>query len=209
MRRTRKGSGNFKRKLCSWVGTLLIVAGVSLALYPFAQDMYDKHIITARAKETLDSIKDDTQLILPEQTVEEFPEKLIPKEAVLEIPILDLLVDINYGIEEKDFKHIPSFYPQSGYPDTGNVSIAGHRSASNFLHLNKLVEGDEIRLYYGGRMYIYYVDDVFITHGRDWSVIDPTETAALTLTTCDPPNAAPAQNRLIVRAYLSDSILFN
>ncbi len=209
MRRTKKGSGNFKRTLCSWIGTLLIIAGVSLALYPFVQDMYHKHIVTARAKETLDSMKENPSLIIPEQTVEEFPENLVPKEAVLEIPILDLLLDINYGIEEEDFKHVPSFYPQSGYPDTGNVSIAGHANPANFLHIRDLVQGDEIRLYYGGRIYIYYVDDVFITHSRDWSVIEPTDTPALTLTTCDPPNAVPPPNRLIVRAYLSDSILFN
>lgn len=213
MGKNNQGPGYFKRKILPWIGTLLIVAGVSLALFPIIQDMYNKHIYTMQAKESLENIRenkdDENPLMIPEQPLEEFPENLVPKEAVLEIPVLDLLLNINYGIEEEDFKHIPSFYPQSGYPDTGNVSIAGHRSASNFLHLNKLVEGDEIRLYYGGRMYIYYVDDVFITHGRDWSVIDPTETAALTLTTCDPPNAAPAQNRLIVRAYLSDSILFN
>lgn len=204
-----QGSRNFKRKIFFWIGTLLIVAGVSLALFPFIQDTYNKYIYTMQAKESLDNISENTPLIIPEQPLEEFPEKLVPKEAVLEIPTLDLLLNINYGIEEKDFKYVPSFYPQSGYPDTGNVSIAGHRSASNFLHLNKLVQGDEIRLYYDGRIYIYYVDDVFITHGRDWSIIEPTDTAALTLTTCDPPNSAPAQNRLIVRAYLSDSILFN
>ena len=124
----------------------------------------------------------------------------------LVIPKLDLDLEVNYGVDEESLKKGPGFYPQSGYPDTGNVSIAGHRNAhgSPFWYLDKLEVGDEIQLYYNDKQYTYTVDSVFITHNRDWSVIEPTDTPALTLTTCHPLKPiGGAYDRLVVRAYLS------
>ncbi|UNC93459.1 class E sortase [Candidatus Contubernalis alkaliaceticus] len=190
-----------------WIGALLIIVGVSLVLFPFLKNSYEQYILTSKARDTIEQIKKESPLILPEENSRDnFPEQLLPKEAVLEIPTLNLIVNINYGIETEDFEHIPSFYPQSGYPMTGNVSIAGHRNAKNFRYVDELVKNDEIRLYYDNKLFLYYVDEVFLTHERDWSIIEPTETAALTLTTCDPPGSDPTDQRLIVRAYLSDSI---
>ncbi len=193
-----------------WIGALLIIIGVSLVLFPYLKSAYEQYTYTAKARETLEQIMNENPLILTkENSLENPPDRLLPKEAVLEIPILDLMINVNYGIETEDFDKIPSFYPQSGYPMTGNVAIAGHRNASNFLHVNKLVKNDEIRLYYDNKLFLYYVDEVFITDHMDWSIIEPTETAALTLTTCDPPGSDPTHKRLIVRAYLSDSIELN
>ncbi len=193
-----------------WIGALLIIIGVSLVLFPYLKDAYLQYVHAAKARETIEQIKIENPLILPkENSLENLPDRLLPKEAVLEIPILKLMVNVNYGIETEDFENIPSFYPQSGYPLTGNVSIAGHRNATNFLHINKLVKNDEIRLYYDNKLFLYYVDEVFLTHDRDWSIIEPADIAALTLTTCDPPGNEPTDIRLVVRAYLSDCIELN
>jgi sortase (surface protein transpeptidase) len=60
--------------------------------------------------------------------------------------------------------------------------------------------------------YTYRVDPPFDGHGNPWitnphdfSVIQPTPEAALTLTTCDPPHTS--LNRMIVRATLIQSVL--
>ncbi|MDO9573349.1 MAG: class E sortase [Candidatus Contubernalis sp.] len=196
-------SRNLPRSPGYWIGALLIIVGVSLMLFPYLKDAYQQYVHAAKARETIEQIKIENPLILTtENSLENLPDRLLPKEAVLEIPILGLMVNVNYGIETDDFKNIPSFYPQSGYPETGNVSIAGHRNASNFLHVNKLVKNDEIRLYYDNKLFLYYVDEVFITHHKNWSIIEPADTAALTLTTCDPPGSDPTDKRLVVRAYL-------
>jgi len=215
-----KRAGNSKRKIISLLGTLLIIAGVSLALFPYIQNYYMQHQEAARVEERLnqepvkEEDSEDAPLILPDEEKvkpepEEVPEELVPDEGVLEIPALDLKVTVGYGVELSDLKEGPGFYPESGYPDEGNVSIAGHRTTYGawFRRLDELEEGDEIRLHYKDKIYYYYVDEVFPTHNKDWDVIDPTPTAALTLTTCHPPGWDT--ERLIVRAYLSDSITIN
>ena len=92
-------------------------------------------------------------------------------------------------MELPDLEGGPVFYPESKYPNAGNVAIAGHRLTygAPFRYLNDLQEDDEIHLYYNEKRFIYHVDEVSVTHSRNWSVIDPTEEPALTLTTCHPP----------------------
>jgi len=202
-------TGKTKRSRRSLIGTLLIVAGVSLALFPFLTNIYNQHFLAApvgeeilellegelpEEQEILEEQEENPALILPEKEPEpvEYPEALLPKEGALRIPAIGLLTGVVYGVEPNDLKKSPGFYPQSGYPDTGNVAIAGHRTTYGawFRNLDKLEPGDEIRLYYQDTIYIYAVDSVFDIHNRDWSVIDPTDKPALTLTTCHPPRVS-------------------
>ncbi|KUO51662.1 MAG: hypothetical protein APF76_13570 [Desulfitibacter sp. BRH_c19] len=214
---THKRAGNLKRIL-SWIGAVLIIAGVSLALFPFLENAYYRYFVLGQQKASTawyweDKPDELSYVMLIEDHVkvipERFPDKLIADEGFLTIPDIELSLAVGYGIEDADLRTGPSFYPQSGYPDTGNVSIAGHRNAygSPFWHLDKLTNGDEIYLTYRGKNYIYQVDEVYITNSTDWSVIDPTPTPALTLTTCDPvirPRDGE-YDRLIVRAYLIEA----
>lgn len=203
-----------KLLILSWVGTLLLIAGISLALFPFLTNAYNRLFppppVEEEVKEILTAEREEVPFILPEDDLEEnnteFPDNIIPQEAtVLYIPELDVMTNVTYGVELEDLRKIPGIYPQSGYPDTGNVSIAAHRDAW-FRDLDKLEEGDEIRLYYDKKVYVYAVESVFITHSRDWSVIDPADEPALTLTTCHPPGLGAAPYRLIARAYLQEII---
>ena len=204
-------------KLLPLIGVLLIVAGVSLALFPALQNIYYQHKQAQEAEDKREELKKqenvvETPYVIPDpkrqaeqedRTDEtEHPDSLKPEEGLLEIPRLDLEVKIGYGVELSDLEGGPGFYPESEYPDAGNVAIAGHRTTygAPFRYLNHLQEGDEIHLYYNDKRYIYHVDEVFATHSRDWSVTDPTEEPALTLTTCHPPGLDT--ERLIVRAYL-------
>lgn len=137
------------------------------------------------------------------------PEKLAAAQGRLLIPKLGLNLSVCYGVGEADLKRGPGFYPQSGFPSTGNVCIAGHRNAygSPFLHLDALAAGDEIYLIYQQVRYYYLVEKVYVTSSTDWSVVAKTARPALTLTTCTPA-VRPLDgkyDRLIVRAYLKDS----
>lgn len=230
----------------SRIGTLLIIAGVGLALFPFFYTVYHQYFSTTNVAQELRKIltanrEDLLFLLLAGQTeadtlkagkdgsttteaastaariveaateVEkgvECTEKIAPLaagEAILYIPALEVMTGVNYGVELEDLRKIPGIYPQSGCPDTGNVSIAAHRDAW-FKDLDKLEQGDEIRLYYNSKIYLYSVDEVFITDSRDWSVIEPTPEPALTLTTCHPPGLGLAPYRLIARASLAEVI---
>lgn len=189
------------------IAVILLICGLLLALSPYVYHRYYLYINQQEVAETQQQL---SQVETESQAEEsDLPEKLVEDTGILEIPALGLKVNVGYGVEEQDLQPGPGFYPQSQYPDRGNVSIAGHRNAhgSPFLNLHKLAAEDEIILTYRHKEYTYSVQEVFETHSRDWSVIDPTPEPALTLTTCTPIIRPPGgdYDRLIVRAKLIDT----
>lgn len=123
----------------------------------------------------------------------------------LELPTLGAAFMVLPGIENADLARGPGHYPRTPAPGTeGNAAIAGHRTfggqPSFFYHLDRLREGDTIRVTYPDRTLTYTVERIWITDPFDVGVLDPVGYPALTLTTCDPPGTE--DNRLIVRARL-------
>ncbi|MCA9327297.1 class E sortase [Candidatus Saccharibacteria bacterium] len=94
--------------------------------------------------------------------------------------------------------------PISATPDEGgNTVIAGHRFSYTgprgvFYYLNKLVPGDEIGLWYHGKLYLYSVVSSRTVNPTEVSVQQPTKDTRLTLYTCTP--LWKPVNRLIVVA---------
>lgn len=190
------------------IAIILLICGLLLAFSPF---LFHYYYLYKNQKEMLETQEKITPVEPGSNAIEdsEIPAKLVQAPGVLEITALGLKVNVGYGVDDEELKQGPGFYPQSGYPDNGNVAIAGHRNThgSPFINLHRLKTEDQIILYYRDKKYTYAVDKVFETHSRDWSVIDPTPEAALTLTTCTPIIKPPGgeYNRLIVRARLIDS----
>ena len=189
------------------IAVILLIGGLLLALSPY---VYHRYYLYTNQQEVVETQQQLSQVESELEAEEgDLPEKLVEDTGILEIPALGLKVNVGYGVEEQDLQPGPGFYPQSQYPDRGNVSIAGHRNAHGapFLNLHKLAFGDEIILTYRHKEYTYSVQEVFETHSRDWSVIDPTPEPALTLTTCTPIIRPPGgeYDRLIVRAKLIDT----
>ena len=221
MSRLERKAREKRRFMLSVIGTILLVAGVSLAFFPFLTNVYSRHILGAGYVENPELLREENPTpVVTTTTYEEAlerwqeaeevsvepppaPQELIEGLAgVLEIPALDLQMNIIYGVELDDLRKAPGFYPQSQYPGQGNVSIAGHRTTYGawFRHLDKLEKGDELILHYDGQVFRFQLAEVFAINNRDWSVIDPTARPALTLTTCHPPGWAT--QRLVARAYL-------
>lgn len=95
------------------------------------------------------------------------------------------------------------------YPDTplpcqsGNVAIAWHRTTYGrpFHNLDLMKPGDTIVLETPVGTCTYSVNkDPLVVAPTEFSVLDPTPTGTLTLTTCHPKNSAA--QRLIVQADL-------
>ena len=188
------------------LAVILLIAGLLLALSPY---VYHRYYLYVNQQEVAEPLQNQIQTEPETAEESDIPEKLVEDTGILEIPALGLKVNVGYGVEEQDLQPGPGFYPQSQYPDIGNVSIAGHRNVhgSPFLNLHRLAAEDEIILTYRHKEYTYSVQEVFETHSRDWSVIDPTPEPALTLTTCTPIIRPPGgdYDRLIVRAKLIDT----
>lgn len=88
----------------------------------------------------------------------------------------------------------------------GNTGLAGHidladGSAGPFWNLGQLKNGDEVRLYAGGRVYIYRVRGKVDVDESDLSVIEPSDHPQVTLITCSGWDSA-------VRAYLRRLVVF-
>lgn len=213
------------------IGIILLLAGIFLASFPYIHNMYYQWVQERQIEEKFEEIKagkneqnpsfksqhygvkrepvkinkdeeENPSFIENSEEEKKYAHELPEAEGILEIPILDLKVPIGYGIELTDLQDNPGFYPESDYPERGNVSIAGHRTTwgAPFRRLGELNQGDKITLYYKESTYSYEVDRVFDTDKYDWSVIENTTEPAITLTTCHPPGSA--EKRLIVRGYI-------
>ena len=195
-----------KRKSISVIGTLLILGGIILILYPPFTSFYSRwqqrnldQDLTAQEVQLSPVVLKDLEggnSTEPEENKE--PVGLF----VLKIPAISLSVGVVEGTTSRNLRVGPGWYPQSALPGQGNTAIAGHLNiyGSWFRHLNKLKRGDEIRLTYNGTEYLYSVERVFKIANNDWSVIGSCGYKALTLTTCD--SGGDAEKRLVVRAKL-------
>ncbi|KUG02384.1 putative sortase (surface protein transpeptidase) [hydrocarbon metagenome] len=220
-----------KRILISLIAVILILGGITLAAFPYLQSLYydviDPPPVVEEVFDDNDEVTDANNEAEPTEVVDNtnngnsssssksgttastyLGQGTLPQGStgVLEIPKLGLKLNVLYGITDGVLRQSIGFYPQSDDPSTGNVCIAGHRNAygSPFWHLDKLTPGDSIVLYCNNQTYKYNVSLNYITDDRDWSIIEPTDKPALTLTTCD-PKIRPADgkyNRLVIRAYL-------
>ncbi len=200
-------------KFLKFLGGLLILGSLIVAVFPYIHSMYNQWAYPIPDIQSEEPIEEPTPVVATEDTPdssvpdessapEEEVKEFLPISGRLVISCLELDLEVGYGVEKEDLLKGPGFYPQSDYPDSGNVSIAGHRNGP-FLNLDKLKPDDKIELYYDDVHYVYSVESVYITHNRDWSVVESTDKPAVTLTTCHPIRSVDGHyDRLIVRAYL-------
>jgi len=194
------------------VSTVLIVAGVMLMLYPPFTDAYAGYIQAklralyhgnGQAVEEPEEAAEEPAIVNPENEAVRTPAEFTG--ALLEIPALDLEAAVVKGTDSKALRQGPGWYEESALPGEGNTAIAAHRTTYGgwFRRLDELQAGDVIILGYGETTFRYEVEKVYVVASDDWSVIAPTETPALTLTTCHPIGST--KQRLVVRAGLTDA----
>jgi sortase A len=123
----------------------------------------------------------------------------------LVIPRIHLDVYVVQGVSLDDLRQGPGHYPQTVFPgQVGNAAIAGHRTTygAPFFSLNSLAVGDDILITdTAGRNFTFQVSaPPRAVSPWDVAVLDPTPSAELTLTTCNPRYSDTS--RLIVVAHL-------
>jgi sortase A len=119
------------------------------------------------------------------------------------IPKIGVNKAIVEGTGTADLREGPGHYSGTPLPgEAGNAAIAGHRTTygAPFYRLNELGSGDLITVTTPQGSFRYVVNKSMDVDPSDVSVIDPTTTNQLTLTTCTPRYSAA--QRLVVQAAL-------
>jgi sortase A len=123
-------------------------------------------------------------------------------EAIMRIPSIDLEVPVFAGTEERNLTRGAGRI--EGTPPAeagGNTGIAAHRDGY-FRSLKDVAIGDRIEMETLQGVHRYRVAELFVVEPHDISVLDATESSALTLVTCYPFYfVGSAPQRFIVRAH--------
>jgi len=126
--------------------------------------------------------------------------------ARIEIPKIGVDKIVVSGVALSDLRKGPGLYPFSALPgQVGNAAIAGHRTTygAPFFRVDELTPGDEIVLTTVQGRYRYLVTEIKVVKPTDFSVLDPTPDATLTLTSCNPRYSS--RQRIVVKARLDTS----
>ncbi len=133
-------------------------------------------------------------------------EMAIPKGiiGIMEIDKIDLVVTMAEGTDNKSITLSVGHFPNTAMPgQVGNFAVVGHRSyryGAYFNRLDELEPGDTVRIKTADGIFTYCVDSKSVVEPTDISVLDPTDTATMTLVTCTPIRTAT--HRLIVKGHL-------
>lgn len=149
------------------------------------------------------------------------PTRLVIPKIGLDVPVLTVgAIKVKRGGKTQlvwaDVPNAGAFHETSAYPgNPGNTVINGHRdiSGSIFRNLDDLEPGDEIMLYVGDVVYLYYVAETVILpetfasaeqRADNLKYIGFMPEERLTLVTCTPPGLAT--HRLLVIARPPDQV---
>ena len=121
----------------------------------------------------------------------------------IEIPKIGVDKIVVAGVALSDLRKGPGHYPNTPLPgQLGNAAIAGHRTTygAPFFRVDELAAGDEIIVTTVQGTFRYLVTEIKIVKPTDFSVLDPTPDATLTLTSCNPRYSS--RQRIVVKARL-------
>ena len=124
----------------------------------------------------------------------------IVKIGEIRIPKIGLVHPVYEGVTLTVIDHGPGHWPGSAVPgQLGNAVFAGHRVTHShpFRHVDKLVPGDEINFVMPNGTFTYKMTKQEIVKPTDTWIVNPTQTATLTLFACHPPGSAA--KRIVIR----------
>lgn len=130
----------------------------------------------------------------------------MPKDNTLVIPRIYVQAVVMEGLYPGTLDKGIWHRPKSSSPDNGsNTVLAAHRftygnAPDVFFHLDKVMLGDDIYLYWNKKKYHYIVVKTFNVAPTEVRVESPTIKPTLTMYTCTP--LWTARERLVVQAEL-------
>jgi sortase A len=180
----------------SGLAGLFLLAAVGLLGYPIFTNLYQSHIEGDLANEL--GSPNTRQAYLQHRVA------IGQSLTRLRIPRIGTNVVVVEGTTETALRAGAGHYPETPLPcTTGNVSIAGHRTTYGkpFADVDRLRPGDLITLQTPVGSCSYTVSQApFEVAPTDLSVVAPSRTPTLTLTSCTPKGLAV--NRIVVKAVM-------
>lgn len=198
-----------KRSLLTTMSTLLVIGGVAVGGYAIAQikEMNTYSGSTALTKQVLpelasSSLSTDTK-INPQELYNQVSIGRGDYIGKITIPDLKETLPIYQGTETAQLKMGIGHFEKSVLPGVSDNSVlSGHRD-SVFSQLGKLKIGEFVIVETVAGKFTYKISGFRIVGANDRTVIVPTKTAVLTLTTCYPFHyIGSAPKRFIVSADL-------
>lgn len=217
---TSPRDGQVVTRILSVVGKILVGAGVLLLLFT-AFELWGTAVLEARSQAALRSqiaprlpdhgavpqaIKAPTGP--PQVAPTTAPPALGQPIGTIIIPKIGVNKVILEGTRTQDLRQGPGHYPGTALPgQAGNAAIAGHRTtyAKPFYNLQAMAPGDLVFIVTPQGAFAYSVISVAPVAPTDVSVLAPSATPMLTLTTCNPRYSA--RQRLVLHAVLVRSVL--
>ena len=198
-----------KRSFFTTASTLLVIAGVAVGAYSISQikEMNAYSGSTALSKQVLpelapSALHSETR-INPQEIYNQVSISRGSYLGKITIPALKQTLPIYQGTEDSQLKMGIGHYEKSVLPGVADNSVlSGHRD-SDFSQLGKLKLGELITVETVAGNFTYKISRFRIVGADDRTVIVPTKTAVLTLTTCYPFRyIGSAPKRFIVSADL-------
>lgn len=190
----------------------LVIVGVSLLLYPKLEAFYfaGEQENLVKEFELLSSIdvdeNQDNTMDVSNNGLQGIGDTSVV--GILRLEAIDLELAIFEGATNENLDRGLGSITSFDDLGTSNVSIAGHRSVTDgklFNRLGEVDEGDTIDVISRYGQYVFVVEDVFVVHETDVSVLEDAGEAVVTLVTCTPIGAKDPEDRLIIRGSLIEN----
>jgi sortase A len=189
-----------KRRILTFASTVLLLAGVAIGGYATLQI---KEMNASSGSQVLPGLAHFPTHMTPTAVYASVKIKRGDYLGSISIPALKATLPIYEGTQDAQLKMGVGHFEGSvlpGLPD--NSVLAGHRD-SVFSNLGKLQLGDLLLVNTVAGKFTYKISGFRIVEADDRTVIVPTKTAVLTLSTCYPFRYfGNAPKRYIVSAYL-------
>lgn len=188
------------RSLLTFASTLVLLVGIAMAQISFS------NISSSNAAFSAQNLLPALASIEPKSGVAPVGVP-VPKRGdligTLAIPRLNRVIPVYEGTEPAQLRKGAGHYQKSVQPGLkDNSVIAGHRD-SVFSQFGSLERGDEIVIKTAYGKFTYLINSFRIVKANDRTVIVPTPSATLTLSTCYPFRfVGNAPDRFIVTAKL-------
>lgn len=175
------------RKVCLMT---LFFGGIGLMLIPPFNlekgERENKKIVELLKKEQLEKSTSQEEQVAAGQTAEQEEDIL----GYIVVSRIDIEYAVAEGADSKVLSHFIGHMPETaGIGKIGNCVLAGHRGGRNgvfFLHLDRLLTGDSVKLTdKEGNTYEYVVSEMYVTDAFDSSIKNQGEEEELTLLTCE------------------------